>query len=739
MQDIPSKHSAALAIASPTSPVNFPDPQAVVREGWVLKKRRKKLQGFARRYFVLLQSGLLSYAFEPGKPFRDEIFIPRAAISTARGAKDIHIDSNNATFHMKCLNTEDFDGWMTAFRQFLAPPADGRSIGRKSSVGRAGSRNQVNKAAALVDELGSTLGELEAAIEAWHQLDAQKAVASTSKSKSEKEKHKDAKFGLFRKSHHSGHHSPPEHAVPFDEKASVASTAPSTPYERVRTAFGVLKSQQSLLSVLIPNLPLTDSLPPTVHGSPLPTTAEEQYSDRSITPTNRMAGTIGRKQRTSIAPSMSDGGSIWFDADEGFEGAQEFELDGVTPSDGPELSESRITAPQSVSSGYEEFDSSDTDEDSAMKADVAVDTKGVQHRTQLPSGPVGDEGSLFAVLRKNVGKDLASVALPVTFNEPLTLLQRLAEEVEYFNLLTEAARSEDPVQRLCYIAAFAVSGYTHTKHRSSRKGFNPMLGETFEDPRLKFISEKVSHHPVILAYHAEGDGWEMYATSSGKTKFWGKSLEIIPIGSNHVKIGEDHYEWKKPSTFMRNLMVGTKYLEHAGKMTIENLTTHMRCVVEFKENGYWTIANLVHGTVYSPSGNIEATLEGKWDEAVSRKLGDSHYHVLWKMTPFPKNALEYYGFTSWGITLNEITRDLVGRLPATDSRFRPDVRALEEGDLERAEREKERVEELQRERRRNGEDRQPRWFKQVGPEEWVYAGGYWEQRAKGWKDVEPLW
>jgi hypothetical protein len=67
-----------------------------------------------------------------------------------------------------------------------------------------------------------------------------------------------------------------------------------------------------------------------------------------------------------------------------------------------------------------------------------------------------------------------------------------------------------------------------------------------------------------MAYHAEGEGWELYATSSGKTKFWGepwtgghptgdcsyrytrllgKSLEIIPLGTNHLKIGSDHYQW----------------------------------------------------------------------------------------------------------------------------------------------------------------------------------------------------
>ena len=52
---------------------------------------------------------------------------------------------------------------------------------------------------------------------------------------------------------------------------------------------------------------------------------------------------------------------------------------------------------------------------------------------------------------------------------------------------------------------------------------NPMLGETFEDPRMKFIAEKVSHNPFIMAHHAEGEGWELWASSAGRTKFWGNT------------------------------------------------------------------------------------------------------------------------------------------------------------------------------------------------------------------------
>ncbi len=67
-------------------------------------------------------------------------------------------------------------------------------------------------------------------------------------------------------------------------------------------------------------------------------------------------------------------------------------------------------------------------------------------------------------------QDLAQVALPVSFNEPLTLLQRIAEELEYHDLLSEAVRCQDPTERLCYVAAFAVSAYASTKYRSGRKG-----------------------------------------------------------------------------------------------------------------------------------------------------------------------------------------------------------------------------------------------------------------------------
>lgn len=64
------------------------------------------------------------------------------------------------------------------------------------------------------------------------------------------------------------------------------------------------------------------------------------------------------------------------------------------------------------------------------------------------------------------------------------MLQRLTEDLEYHELLDRAAKCENSLEQLCYVAAFTVSSYSTTVFRTS-KPFNPLLGETFELDRLE--------------------------------------------------------------------------------------------------------------------------------------------------------------------------------------------------------------------------------------------------------------
>lgn len=47
---------------------------------------------------------------------------------------------------------------------------------------------------------------------------------------------------------------------------------------------------------------------------------------------------------------------------------------------------------------------------------------------------------------------------------------------------------------------------------------------------FRYIAEKVSHHPPIMACHAEAKNYTYYQDSLLKTKFWGKSMELNNIG-----------------------------------------------------------------------------------------------------------------------------------------------------------------------------------------------------------------
>lgn len=135
-------------------------------------------------------------------------------------------------------------------------------------------------------------------------------------------------------------------------------------------------------------------------------------------------------------------------------------------------------------------------------------------RTKLPS-PRQDAGiSLWSVLRKAIGKDLSKISLPVSLNEPLGVLQRLCEELEYCDLLDRAAEHSDPLDRIMYVAAFSVSGFASGYYRSGSKPFNPLLGETYEckreDKGFQFIAEQVSHHPPVSACHASAKQYSFW-------------------------------------------------------------------------------------------------------------------------------------------------------------------------------------------------------------------------------------
>ncbi|XP_055966092.1 oxysterol-binding protein-related protein 6 isoform X3 [Sorex fumeus] len=365
-------------------------------------------------------------------------------------------------------------------------------------------------------------------------------------------------------------------------------------------------------------------------------------------------------------------------------------------------------------------------------------------RTCLPA-PCPDTSNinLWNILRNNIGKDLSKVSMPVELNEPLNTLQHLCEEIEYSELLDKASETDDPYERMVLIAAFAVSGYCSTYFRAGSKPFNPVLGETYEcireDKGFRFFSEQVSHHPPISACHCESKNFVFWQDIRWKNKFWGKSMEILPVGTLNVVLPRygDCYVWNKVTTCIHNILSGRRWIEHYGEITIRNTKSSVCiCKLTFIKVNYWNSnVNEVQGVVIDQEGKAVHRLFGKWHEGLYCGVAPSA-KCVWRPGSMPTNYELYYGFTRFAIELNELDPVLKDLLPPTDARFRPDQRFLEEGNLEAAAAEKQRVEELQRSRRRYMEENNlehiPKFFKKVidanQREAWVSNDTYWELR-----------
>nr|XP_025622645.1 oxysterol-binding protein-related protein 1D isoform X2 [Arachis hypogaea]XP_029152022.1 oxysterol-binding protein-related protein 1D isoform X2 [Arachis hypogaea] len=382
----------------------------------------------------------------------------------------------------------------------------------------------------------------------------------------------------------------------------------------------------------------------------------------------------------------------------------------------------------------------------------------VRRRDNLPEPkekerPVG----LWSIIKDNIGKDLSGVCLPVYFNEPLSSLQKCFEDLEYSYLVDRAlewGKQENDLMRILNVAAFAVSGYASTEGRQC-KPFNPLLGETYEadypDKGLRFFSEKVSHHPMVVACHCEGRGWKFWADSNLKGKFWGRSIQLDPVGVLTLQFEDgETFQWSKVTTSIYNIILGKIYCDHYGTMRIKG-SGNYSCKLKFKEQSIIDRnPHQVHGFVQdNRTGEKVAMLIGKWDEAMYYVLGDpttkpkgydpmTEAALLWERDNCSTKTR--YNLSPFAISLNEIMPGMIEKLPPTDSRLRPDQRHLENGEYELANAEKLRLEQLQRQARKMQERGwQPRWFQKNEDGSYRYKGGYWEAREKhSWDGIPDI-
>ncbi|KAG9477387.1 hypothetical protein GDO78_002662 [Eleutherodactylus coqui] len=750
-------------------------------EGFMLKKRKWPLKGWHKRFFVL-ENGILKYSKSPidtqkGK-VHGSIDVGLSVMSIKKKARRIDLDTEENIYHLKVKSQDTFDAWVSKLRhhrlyrqnEIVRSPRDASfhmfpststtesspaanitvpegkvpqnnflwqspipcssslpatcTTGQSKVAAWLQDSEEMDKCAEDLSQCQSNLIELSKLLHNLEMLqrtqsapnfiDMQANCVDMSKKDKRTARRWRTKIHSLLKSAYN---------TVAIEKEKMKQMVSEQDYSSQNTQIARLR--QSLSQALNHNSELRSRLN-RIHS-------ESVISDQVVS-VNIIASPdeVSNEGRLSMSESVSE----FFDA-------QEVLLSASSSENEASDDESYIS---DVSDNISEDNTSVADNVSRqiLNGELLGGAFRTGRRTSLPApSPDTSNINLWNILRNNIGKDLSKVSMPVELNEPLNTLQHLCEELEYSELLDKAADIDDPHERMALIAAFAVSGYAATYYRAGSKPFNPVLGETYEcvreDKGFRFFSEQVSHHPPISACHCESKNFVFWQDVRWKNKFWGKSMEILPFGTVNVTLPKygDCYVWNKVTTCIHNILSGRRWIEHYGEITIRNTrSSASTCKMTFIKGNYWSSnVNEIHGVVMDQEGKVVHRLFGKWHEALY--CGDAPAaKCIWRPGSMPNNYELYYGFTRFAMELNELDPVMREFLPVTDARFRPDQRLLEAGNVGAASAEKQRIEELQRTRRKYLEDNHieytPKYFRKVvdthNKETWVSNDIYWELR-----------
>ncbi|KAK4104194.1 putative oxysterol binding protein [Parathielavia hyrcaniae] len=750
--------------------------------GVLLKRRRKKGQGYARRFFSLdyATCTLSYYHNRNSSALRGAIPLSLAAIAADERRREITIDSGAEVWHLKASNAKEFADWARALERASKiarglesavdePPAS-ESYGqtRQPALTVHHTQQEEDREWQQVESLVSRIvGTRDALRRLVKDLASQKqSNHGTPLSPSTPTVPEDS----------DGYLSPQPERKSFWKRKASGSLPSTTPHSFHSIAGASLAVPTPATAALVSNGSNSNRALQDGRDTYDNCAALLKDLDSVVVEFSALLNTSKRRRIPAAPASAPPRKSIestastveeFFDAEAGDSDKSQNQLvlinhhseEDTAASDADEVS---IHESSSVSSVEDEEPPHAEDGSSSLfptkpkSLSPLPITDVIPRRKTIPPAKVMPP-SLIAFVRKNVGKDLSTITMPVSANEPISLLQRMAEQLEYAQLLDAAAQESQAEQRLVRVAAFAVSHFSNgrARERAIRKPFNPLLGETYELVRseadvpggFRLLVEKVTHRPVRLAMQADSARWSFAQSPAPTQKFWGKSAELTTEGRVRVALrlpdgSEEHYSWSTATVFLRNVVMGEKYVEPVGSMHVCNDSTGAKAAVEFRSKGVFggrgeEVAVELFGPHGAPAG---LAMSGTWTGALKATPGGKE---VWRVGSLVENAAGTYGLTIFAASLNEVTPLEKGKLPPTDTRLRPDQRLAEQGELDQAEEWKVKLEEAQRQRRRvmeeRGEEHRPRWFvkaatAQDGEEVWRLKGGkegYWEERARG--------
>jgi len=199
-------------------------------------------------------------------------------------------------------------------------------------------------------------------------------------------------------------------------------------------------------------------------------------------------------------------------------------------------------------------------------------------------------------LAKNVieGKGVVGISLPVRIFEPRSTLERIVDWWSFAPIfLKEAAKESDPVARMKYVIAFAISGLYVSANQT--KPFNPLLGETYQgimEDGTEIYCEHTSHHPPICNFLLVNPLWRFHGRYEMIAKLNQNSLRLLQDGPNIVEFKDgSKIVFTLPGIKAGGMLLGDRLLKYHRVAKFIDEKNNIKALVKFnadkKKRLFW--------------------------------------------------------------------------------------------------------------------------------------------------------
>ncbi|KAH9916255.1 Oxysterol-binding protein [Epithele typhae] len=344
--------------------------------------------------------------------------------------------------------------------------------------------------------------------------------------------------------------------------------------------------------------------------------------------------------------------------------------------------------------------------------------------------PASQKGSWTSFLKSiaSFSGDLSSLTAPPFILSPISLTEFPAYWCERPALFSAIADAKNEQERSIAVLKWFISTlkgqYTSRNEKlgSEKKPLNPVLGELFYGywpdangrGQTNLVVEQVSHHPPITAYFIcnPSRGLALQGHSAQKTSFSGGSIIVKQIGHAILTVdlpsgGTEQFLITLPRLRIDGLWYGSPYIELAETSYIQSSSGWLS-TIEYKGKGYFSGRSHSFKALLTSPGSSHPVkkYEGVWHE-VSKDLDTGET------------------FTDVTSAKEEVTVGTVEEMHEFESRrlWQHVARGIREGDYELASREKSKIENDQRQMRRDEQA----------------AGSSWKLRHFDHIDLDPVY